>query len=315
MNENLTLTALEGVRVGHHTDLDARTGCTAILLPSGGATTSGEVRGGAPGTRETALLEPAKRVEVAHGICLAGGSAFGLAAATGVMQFLEEIGEGVETRVARVPLVPAAVIYDLASGSSRVRPTAENGYRAAQAATNAAVGRGRIGAGTGAMVGKGLGLEHAEPGGVGNALLRVGEARVAAFVVANAFGDVVDDRGVVAKGTRVPNGSRLSGSRLTDKDWIEVLLDGSKFEYLREANTTLIVVGTDTRLSKTDCFVLSQAAQMGLARGTRPSHTSFDGDTAFAFATGQVAPPPLPALIAAVQRVTHLALLDAVRDA
>jgi L-aminopeptidase/D-esterase-like protein len=308
MSQNLTITALPGVRVGHHTDTEARTGCTAILLPPGGAVTSGEVRGGAPGTRETALLEPVKRVEVAHGICLAGGSAFGLAAATGVMQFLEEAGEGIETRVARVPIVPAAVIYDLASGSSSVRPTAQNGYDAARAATAQPVSSGRVGAGTGAMVGKALSLEQAQPGGIGNALMHVGAARVAALVVANAFGDVMGVDGTVAAGAHKPDGSRLS-----DEDWIAALLDDARFEYLRDANTTLVVIGTDARLSKTECFVLAQAAQMGVARGTRPSHTSFDGDTSFAFSTGGVTAPPLPALVAAVQRLTHLALVDAVR--
>ena len=307
MTINHSLTGLSGVRVGHWTDSAAMTGCTAILLPAGGAVMSCEVRGGAPGTRETALLEVTKRVELAHGLCLAGGSAFGLDAATGVMQHLEAIGEGIQTRVTRVPIVPSAVIYDLAVGSSSVRPTAANGLSAARAASGEAVQRGLVGAGTGGMVGKALGFPNAQSGGLGNALIRVGPATIAALVVANPFGDVVDRSGAVVRGASKPDGSRLS-----DADWLEALLDASSFEYLQSSNTTLVVIGTDARLSKVECRLLAEAAQVGLARGTRPSHTPFDGDTAFAFATGQVGSPPLAALVAATQALTHSALLDAV---
>ena len=307
MTENTSLTALSGVRVGHWTDAEARTGCTALLMPPGGAVMSCEVRGGAPGTRETALLEVTKRVELVHGLCLSGGSAFGLDAATGVMQHLESIGEGIETRVTRVPIVPSAVIYDLAVGSSSVRPTAANGRSAARAASAAPVQRGLIGAGTGGMVGKALGFPNAQSGGLGNALIRVGSARIAALVVANPFGDVIDQSGTVVRGALKPDGSRLS-----DADWLDALLDASSFEYLKSSNTTLVVIGTDAKLSKVECRLLSEAAQIGLARGTRPSHTPFDGDSAFAFATGQVVAPALAALIAATQSVTHSALLNAV---
>jgi L-aminopeptidase/D-esterase-like protein len=307
MTINHTLTALRGVRVGHWTDLAARTGCTAILLPSGGAVMSCEVRGGAPGTRETALLEVTKSVSLVHGLCLSGGSAFGLDAATGVMHYLETLGEGIETRVTRVPIVPSAVIYDLAVGSSTVRPTAGNGLSAARAASEAVVERGMIGAGAGAMVGKALGFARAETGGLGNALVRVGAAQIAALVVANPFGDIVNQSGMVVRGALEPDGSRLS-----DADWIEALLDVSHFEYMKSSNTTLVVIGTDAKLTKVECRLLGEAAQVGLARGTRPSHTPFDGDTAFAFATGNVDAPPLAALIAATQTVTHRALLDAV---
>ena len=307
MTINNSLTALGGVRVGHWTDLTARTGCTAILLPPGGAVMSCEVRGGAPGTRETALLEVTKSVSKVHGLCLSGGSAFGLDAATGVMQYLESIGEGIETRVTRVPIVPSAVIYDLAVGRSSVRPTATNGLSAAQAASDAVVGRGSVGAGTGGMVGKALGFANAQSGGLGNALIRVGAATIAALVVANPFGDIVDRFGAVVRGASKPDGSRLS-----DADWLEALLDASSFEYLQSANTTLVVIGTDARIAKVECRLLSEAAQIGLARGTRPSHTPFDGDAAFAFATGDVDAPPLAALIAATQALTHSALLDAV---
>jgi L-aminopeptidase/D-esterase-like protein len=240
-------------------------------------------------------------------LCLSGGSAFGLDAATGVMQYLETLGEGIETRVTRVPIVPSAVIYDLAVGSANVRPTADNGLSAARAASAAVVERGMIGAGTGAMVGKALGFPNAQTGGLGNALVRVGSATVAALVVANPFGDIVNQSGTVVRGASKPDGSRLS-----DADWLGALLDASRFEYLKSSNTTLVVIGTDARLTKVECRLLAEAAQIGLARGTRPSHTPFDGDTAFAFATGKVAAPPVAALIAATQALTHSALLDAV---
>jgi L-aminopeptidase/D-esterase-like protein len=305
---NNSITTLAGVRVGHWTDLEARTGCTVILMPPGGATASAEIRGGAPGTRETALLEVTKSVQVVHALCFAGGSAFGLDAATGVMRYVEEIGEGVETRVARVPIVPSAVIYDLAVGSAQVRPTAMHGYDAARAATTQPVSRGAVGVGAGAMVGKALGFARAQRGGLGNAALRVGAATVAALVVANPFGDVVNESGAVVAGAR-----RMDGSRLTDEDWVELLTDEQEFEYLKAANTTLIAVGTNASLNKLECRLLAEAAQVGLARGTRPSHTPFDGDSAFGFSVGGVPKPPLPALIAATQRVAHLALLDAVQ--
>lgn len=307
MTINNSLTALGGVRVGHWTDLEARTGCTAILLPAGGAVMSCEVRGGAPGTRETALLEVTKRVSVVHGLCLSGGSAFGLDAATGVMQHLEAIGEGIETRVTRVPIVPSAVIYDLAVGSSITRPTAANGLSAARAASDAAVQRGIVGAGTGGMVGKALGFPNAQSGGLGNALIRVGAATITALVVANPFGDIVNQSGTVVRGASKPDGSRFS-----DADWLDALLEASSFEYLKSSNTTLVVIGTDARIGKVECRLLAEAAQIGLARGTRPSHTPFDGDVAFAFATARVDSPPLAALIAATQALTHSALLDAV---
>jgi L-aminopeptidase/D-esterase-like protein len=313
MLENQSLTALPGVRVGHWTNQVARTGCTVILLPKGGAVVSVEVRGGAPGTRETALLSPEKSVKQVHALLLAGGSAFGLAAATGVMAFLEELGEGVQTPAAKVPIVPTAVIYDLSVGDASVRPDAATGLAACHAASSEAVLGGRVGAGTGAMVGKVFGLEFAQPGGLGNAALQIGGFTVAALVVANATGDIVNDAGQVIAGAR-----RKDGSRPTRLESLERMLETDQVAFLEHTNTTLVAVGTDAPLSKLECYRLAQAAQMGLARGTRPSHTPFDGDTAFAFSVTPIVSgtpeAPMQALVAATQEVVMMALQDAVAE-
>jgi L-aminopeptidase/D-esterase-like protein len=303
---NQTLTALSGVRVGHWTDPKARTGCSVVLFDDNGVTMSAEVRGGAPGTRETPLLAPDKAVEKVHGLLLTGGSAFGLAAADGVVQYLEQQGIGVLTPGGRIPIVPSAVIFDLAIGDSSVRPKAEHGFFACQNASTDPVPNGQIGAGTGAMCGKLLGFANAQAGGLGNAWLQLGEVQLAAMVVANPTGDVVDNNGTVLAGTRKPDGSRLS-----DLERLEILAKGQN-TFLKHTNTTLIAVGTDAKLSKLECSVLAQAAQMGLARATRPSHTPHDGDTSFVFSTAQKTSPPLIALVAAVQTLVHQAMQQAV---
>ncbi|MEY4530154.1 MAG: hypothetical protein RLZZ156_875 [Deinococcota bacterium] len=303
---NQSLTALTGVRVGHWTNAEARTGCTVVLFGSGGVVMSAEVRGGAPGTRETPLLAPDKAVEKVHGLLLTGGSAYGLAAATGVMQWLENNGEGVLTPGGRVPIVPTAVIFDLAVGNPLIRPTAENGFAACQTASSDPVQNGQLGVGAGAITGKLLGFAHAQAGGIGSALLKVGTAIVTALVVANPTGDIVDSSGKVVAGTTKPDGTRL-----TDSERLEILALGQN-KFMQHTNTTLIAVGTDAKLSKLECSILAQAAQMGLARGTRPSHTPHDGDTSFVFSTNEVESPPIIALVAAVQSVVHTALLNAV---
>ena len=307
MPVNQTLTALPGIRVGHWTNPVARTGCTVILMPPGGAVASCEVRGGAPGTRETALLEPSKSVERIHAIVLSGGSAFGLATATGVMGFLEALGEGVKTPHACIPIVPAAVIYDLGSGDANFRPGVDAGLAAAKAASSDAVPGGLIGAGTGAMTGKYLGFEGAQPGGLGSARLEVGGVMLCALVVANPHGDVIDTNGTVISGARKPDGSRPEFTEILEA------MAGQPLTFLN-ANTTLVALGTNAKLSKLDCFKLAQAAQIGIARASRPSHTPFDGDTAFAFSVGDDDSPsvPLPALIAAGQAVVAMAMRDAV---
>ncbi len=304
---NASLTALPGVRVGHWTNFEARTGCTVILMPDGGAVASAEVRGSAPGTRETALLEPERSVERINAIMLSGGSAFGLAAATGAMQWLEAEGQGVLTPGGIVPIVPSAVIFDLAVGSLSVRPDAAAGLKACEAASREPIKSGRVGAGTGAMVGKALGFERAEPGGIGNALMRVGNATLAVLVVANPTGDIVDQRGEVIAGARDTDGKRLN-----DSARLEAYLAG-RAQFLEHTNTTLVALGTDAKLSKLNCKILAQAAQMGLARATRPSHSPHDGDVSFAFSVGDVPPPPMIALVTAVQTLVHRAMIDAVR--
>lgn len=264
-----------GVGVAHWTDSAGRTGCTVVLLPDDGAVTAVDVRGAAPGTRETDLLRPETQVQVAHAILLTGGSAFGLAAADGVMRRLEERGVGVETPAGRVPIVPAAVLFDLGVGDPAARPGAEAGYLAAVDAEEPRdrVDEGPVGAGTGATVGKLFGADHALPGGIGTASRRMSAgATMWALAAVNAVGDVVDDQGQVLAGV----------------DTVRRVLEGEQpAPPPVGTNTTLVVLGTDLRLTKTQAHRLAAVAHDGLAHAIRPVHTSFDGDTVFAFATGQ----------------------------
>jgi L-aminopeptidase/D-esterase-like protein len=276
------ITAVGGIRVGHWTDPVGLTGCTVILCPPG-TVASGEVRGGAPGTRETDLLRPGMLVHEAHAILLSGGSAFGLAAADGVMRYLEERGVGFETPVARVPIVPAAVLFDLSCGSPYARPTAEAGYAACGAATDGAVEEGNVGAGTGATVAKLAGPDGARKGGLGTAVVRDGELVVGALAAVNALGEVVDDEGSVLVGVRPAEGS--PGHREDDGGHGHVHGGTERPPF---GNTTLVVVATNARLSKERANLLARAAHEGISRAVRPSHTKWDGDTAFALATGEV---------------------------
>ena len=296
---NETLTAVAGITVGHWTHQEAATGCTVVVCPPEGCVASGSVLGGAPGSRELAVLTPEKTVQRVHAVVLSGGSAFGLDAATGVTRWLAEQGRGFETPFARIPIVPAAVIYDLGAGRADVRPDAGAGYAAAETATAAAVVSGRVGVGTGATVGKYAGFDKAAPSGLGSAALRIGGATVAALAVSNALGDLVDP----------DTGQRVAGSSAHTS-----FLEGDE---LVGTNTTLVVVATDAAVSKTEAYALSQSAHMGIARVTRPSHTPADGDTAFVLSTGSstVAAPEVPLfnLAAAVQEVVVQALLNGVR--
>ena len=298
MNE--TLTAVTGLRVGHWTHEDGATGCTVVLCPEGGCIASGEVRGGAPGTRETALLEPEKSVQRIHAVTLSGGSAFGLAAADGVTQWLDEKGVGYETPFAKVPLVPAAVIYDLGVGQASVRPTAEAGYKAAEGADDAPIPLGRVGVGVGATCGKYLGFDRSEYSGLGSASVRVRGATVAALSVSNPVGDIVDpDTGEVVVGARLEGGSRPNPTdRLT-----------SFTDALLGTNTTLVVVATDAPISKAEAKALAQSAHIGVSRVTRPSHTVSDGDTTFALSTGTGPTLPMMLLSVAVQEVVAASIL------
>lgn len=279
------LTALAGLAVGHFTDPRRPTGCTVVLCEAG-AVAGVDVRGASPGTRETDLLRPDNAVEQVHAVLLAGGSAFGLDAAAGVMRWLEERGRGLVVGPARVPIVPAAVLYDLWLGDARIRPDADAGYAACRAASVAAPAQGNVGAGAGATVGKLFGIGRAMKGGVGSASLTVGGTTVAALVAVNAVGDVIDpESGEPLAGARTPDGRRLL-------DAARALEHGELPEHsLTGLNTTLGVVATDAQLTKAQATRLASMAHDGLARTTRPSHTMADGDTLFALATGSSGRP------------------------
>lgn len=281
-----SLTNIAGVRVGHAQDAAALTGCTVVLLPPD-TTCSVDVRGGAPGTRETDLLAPQAMVQHINAICLAGGSAFGLAATTGVVAWLRERDIGFPVRVARVPIVPAAVLFDLALGRPDRWPDEAMGYLACQQAHAGPVEEGCVGAGIGAAVGKILGIEHATKSGVGCAALTLPDGvTVAALVATNAFGDVRrDDGGAIIAGARLPEGGFLDTARQLRGTSADLIFSGG--------NTTLAVVVTDAQLDKAGCRKLAEMAQDGLARTIRPIHTPFDGDLIFAAATGERAAPPL----------------------
>ena len=271
---NRTLTAIDGITVGHATNVTARTGCTVILCPAG-ATTGVDVRGAAPGTRETEALRPGRLVQKAHAVLLTGGSAFGLDAAGGVVQYLEEQDIGFPAGSVRVPIVPAAVIFDLGSGDANVRPDREMGYQACLNATDEPVAMGAIGAGTGATVGKAPGV-MSSPGGVGSACMRLDSGLiVAAIVVVNALGNVV-----CPKTGEILAGGKENGDFV---DLTERLLDT---DLVQGTNTTIGVVATNATLSPAEVHRVAEMAHDGMARAIRPAHTMFDGDTLFALATG-----------------------------
>ncbi|WP_376099031.1 P1 family peptidase [Roseomonas sp. CCTCC AB2023176] len=305
------ITDVAGIRVGHFTHDRRPTGCTVILTEDG-ATAGVDVRGAAPGTRETNLLDPGNLVERVHAVMLSGGSAFGLDAATGVMRWLEEKGIGYPAGPARVPIVPAAILFDLPMGDHRIRPDAASGYAACQAASANAPEEGSVGAGAGATVGKLFGLARAMKGGIGTASAKVGNVTVGAIVAVNAVGDVIDPAtGQVVAGARTaPDATGFV--RATD-----AILAGDLPQNLRAGMATTIgVVATDATLTKAQCGRLATAAHDGLARAIDPIHTMVDGDTIFAVATGK---NPLTgnmlALQAIVPRVVESAILRAVGNA
>jgi len=275
------ITDVPGVKVGNYTDRQGMTGCTVILCEAG-AVAGVDVSGAAPGTRETDILRPGNLVEKAHAVLLSGGSAFGLEAAGGVMRYLEERGIGHQTAAGKVPIVPAAVIYDLVVGSPKARPGADDGYQACLAATDGEVPEGCVGAGTGAAVGKILGLERATKSGLGTASQQIGDGViVAALVVENAFGDVLhpETREIIAGPHRSSSGGFLSTSEL---------LKGGKFKGMGLLpNTTIGVVATNARLDKAQVNKLAEMAGGGIARTVDPYLTMFDGDTIFALSLGE----------------------------
>lgn len=305
---NDSITDVAGLSVGHFTHPQRATGCTVLLCPQG-AVAGVDVRGGAPGTRETDLLRPENTVDRVHALLLSGGSAFGLDAAGGVMRWLEERGHGFAVGAVRVPIVPAAVIFDLWHGDAHIRPDAAAGHAACVAASTLPPEQGSVGAGAGATVGKLFGIERAMAGGIGAASVRVGGITVAALVVVNATGDVIDPA----------SGEPLAGARKGPASrqllhTTPALLRGELPEWLQTgAATTIGVVATDAALDKAQCTKLAAMAHDGLARSLSPIHTPFDGDTMFAFATGSAssiaAPLALIGVLAA--EVTARAVLHA----
>ncbi len=306
-----SITAVPGLKVGHWTNLDAATGCTVVLCPEG-AVASVDVRGGAPGTRETDLLRPGNLVERVHAVLLTGGSAYGLDAATGVMRWLEERGHGFPTAAGVVPVVPAAVLFDLSLGRGDIRPDASAGYAACEAATDGPVAEGSAGAGAGATAGQALGIERAMKGGIGTAAERTASGiTVGALIAVNSFGEVVDpDSGRVVAG---PRGERPG----MFVDTLEVLRARSPLSpFAAGPNSTIGVVATDAALTKQDAYRLAVIAQTGLTRAVRPAHTPVDGDTIFALATGgNTEPANILQLGALAARAVERAIVRAVTQA
>jgi L-aminopeptidase/D-esterase-like protein len=303
------ITDVAGLRVGHFTDSRRPTGCSVVLCPQGAAC-GVDVRGAAPGTRETDLLRPDNLVEQVHALLLTGGSAFGLDAAGGVMRWLEERGHGLVVGPATVPIVPAAVLFDLWIGDPLVRPDAAAGYAACEAASHDAPAQGSVGAGAGASVGKLFGIDRAMKGGIGTASLKVGAVTVGALVAVNPTGDVVDPRdGRVIAGTRGAGGRPRSASQA-------IVAGEIPPRALPGMATTIGIVATDAQLSKAQCRKLASMAHNGLARSIDPVHTMSDGDTLFALATGSSGRPgEMSVLGVLAATVTARAVLNAVRAA
>jgi L-aminopeptidase/D-esterase-like protein len=299
---------IAGLAVGHYTDPRRPTGCTVVLCGAG-AVAGVDVRGGAPGTRETDLLSPLNSVERVHAVLLAGGSAFGLDAASGVVRWLDERGVGLAVGPARIPIVPAAILYDLYAGDASIRPDAAAGHAACNAASRDRPAAGNVGAGAGALVGKLFGPERAMKGGIGNASIKIGAITVAAIVACNAIGDVIDPQsGRVVAGARDASGHPLGSTR--------ALLDGRLPERLAAGMATTIgIVATDALLTKAQANQLARLGHHGLARVVDPL-TPLDGDTLFALATGTSGRHGDPTVLAAMAaHVVSRAVLDAIWSA
>ncbi len=278
--DNRSITNVPGIEVGHWTHRSGSTGCTAILSESG-AVAGVDVRGGAPGARETELLRPEMSVDKIHAVVLCGGSAFGLAAADGVMRYLEGEGIGYAFGGQVIPIVSAAVLFDLGVGDPKIRPTAESGAAAARAASGAPVAMGNVGAGAGATVGKMLGMRRAMKGGLGSAMLELPQGIVVgALAAVNALGDVVDP----ANGTIVSGARNESGDGFIDS--MQWLRSGRAFKGGVGRNTTIGVVAANVTWTKAAAAKAAQMAHDGLARAVRPAHMPADGDTIFALGTG-----------------------------
>ena len=304
------ITDVAGIEVGHFTDARRPTGCT-VVLARGGAVGGVDVRGAAPGTRETDLLDPSNTVGTVHAVLLAGGSAWGLDAAGGVMRWLEARCIGLDVGGPLVPIVPAAVLFDLHVGDSNVRPDAQAGFSACEAASDRPPAEGSVGAGAGASVGKMFGMAHAMKGGIGTASVRVGAVTVGALVACNALGDVVDPRtGQPIAGARSADGRGLRDTRCA------LLAGEPPLPILAGTNTTIGVIATDATLTKVQARRLAVVGHDGLARAINPVHTLSDGDTLFALGTGLAGPSPgLTVLAAMAAEAVAQATLRAVQAA
>ncbi|OJU90265.1 MAG: peptidase S58 [Burkholderiales bacterium 66-5] len=289
-----SITDVAGIEVGHHTDTRRPTGCSVVIAREG-AVAGVDVRGAAPGTRETDLLEPTHLVQQVHAVMLAGGSAWGLDAASGAMRWLEEHGIGLDVGAGLVPLVPAAVLFDLYVGDSRIRPDAAAGYAACAAASRVRPREGNVGAGAGATVGKLFGPEFAMKSGLGSAAVRVGDVTVGALIACNAVGDIIDPRTALPiAGARTADGRTLRGTTAA-------LLRGEPpHPLIAGSNTTIGVIATDAKLTKAQARRLAVSAHDGLARAVSPVHTMADGDTLFTLATGKASGFPGMVVLAAM---------------
>lgn len=289
------ITQVPGIRVGHRTDLEGATGCTVVLPPEG-TVGSGEARGGAPGTRETDLLRPGMLIEHVNAVLLTGGSAFGLAAAEGVVRYLEARGEGFDTRIARVPIVPAAVLFDLGVGDAGARPGPDAGEAACEAAVGGEVPEGSVGVGTGATVAKLHGVHRAVKGGIGSACLGSGGVLVGALVAVNAVGEIIDE-----------DGSILAGARPGPGDDAEEEIE-PPWPPSPGTSTVIGVVATNARLTKERAHLLALAGHEGIDAAVLPSHTMWDGDVLFSLATGEVDAPQ-----SVVEGLAERAVAEAIR--
>ncbi len=292
-NPKSSITDIAGIKVGHFTDKRRPTGCTVILTEAG-AVAGVDVRGAAPGTRETDLLDPKNLVQQIHAIVLSGGSAFGLDTATGVVKYLEERGIGYDVGVAKVPLVPAAILFDLGVGDAKIRPDANAGYEACKNASDKMPAEGNAGAGAGATVGKLFGGNRAMKGGIGTASIKLPNGFIIGAIVAvNAVGDIFENGKLIA-GARTTDGKKLMGTMnaILRGDNPPLILGGT--------NTTIGVVATNAKLDKAQCQKIAQMAHDGFARTINPAHTMFDGDTIFALATGKSATPANVTLLGAL---------------
>jgi len=304
----IRLTDIAGIKVGNAQDLKAATGCTVIICENG-ATAGVDVRGGAPGTRETDLLNPVNLVQQIHAVMLSGGSAFGLDAASGAMQYLEENGVGFDVQVTKVPIVCSAVLFDLTCGDYKIRPDKKMGYEACENATDSECPEGCIGAGTGATIGKVLGADHSMKSGLGTYCVQVGDLMVGAIVAVNCFGDIYD----------TDKGKLIAGVLDKDKQGLGCTEDimANQYSYknnLFSGNTTIGVIVTNANLNKCETNKLASMTHNGYGRAMRPAHSMFDGDTIFTMATGDVeADLNVVGFLAA--RVMEKAIVSAVKSA